>query len=330
MKGHIKLSVVVVLGLSIIACTTTGAPETPTNVPDTDTPTPTDKPTSTLTRVPTVTATATVEPTAEIETESVEDCDPNQVIADLYTEFTREQFTFVYSGSFIFGAGTVSRLTFWMVDYSVNPDPGTNPNVILNNAGTALESGLHAASYIEHNYTCVNDVFAYINPIVVDRNYAGWISIDLPTGVLAENVDLTDSQQTADLDQYAQLNYVRQDPPAPFGSPSANSCDWSTARTGLEGEFLSNSNGNTAFFFVRDDHGNNVWVYLDNSNVTLTPEDFLEDQVLQIIADIECLHPVPDNLIVQTLGENGTILFSGRLPKAGIESGDVNQFVQFP
>ena len=328
MKNPSKFAVVVILGISILACTTTRAPETPTEVPDT--PTPTEKPTSTPTPMPTVTATATVEPTTETESESMGDCDPNQVIADLYDEFPVEQFTFVYSGTFMLGVGTVSRLTFWMVDYTVNPDPGSDPNVILNNAGTALESGLHAASYIEHNYACVDEVFAYINPIVVDLNYAGWISLDMPTGVLAEKVDLSDSQQTADLDQYAQLNYVRQDPPAAFESPSASSCDWQTARTGLEGDFLSKSNGNTAFFFVRDDHGNNVWAFLDNSNVTLVPADYLEDQVLQIIAEIECLHPAPDNLIVQTLGENGTVLFSGRLPKAGIASGDMDQFVQFP
>ena len=54
------------------------------------------------------------------------------------------------------------------------------------------------------------------------------------------------------------------------------------------------------------------------------------DQVEQILPGIECLHPAPDNLILQTLGEDGTILFSGRLPRDGIVTGDLDKIVEFP
>ncbi len=323
---------VLVLVLFTLACSSfSGDTETPAEAAPTHTvppPADTAAPPTTTPMPPTATLPAPTEtPAPPTPTTAPEACDPDQVVENLYGDLSREQFVIFYSGVFAVGKGPVLTLSFWFIDYAVPLNP-PNDEAALNNAGTALESALNAAKYLEDADACVGEAFVSINAIVVDADYNGWISFEVPTGVLPAEVNLSDPAFTAVMDEHLTLSYVRTTPPDPAGSAPAGACAWGAAREGLEGIFGPLSNGNTAFFFVRDDHGNNVWGYLDNNNVTLS-NDYFEDYVGQILTEVTCLHPAPDNLIVHTVGD-GVVLFSGRLPRAGIEARDLDQFVPFP
>jgi hypothetical protein len=310
------LMLVGLLLASSLACSL-GRPES------TDLPAPTDPPASEDAPLP-VEVPATEAPPPSTA------CDPVRVIERLSAEMPREQAAFFYSGAFVPGEGAVLRLSFWFVDYRINPSVGPDPQAILNNAGMALESAINWVRYFENADPCVEELFVLLNPIAVDREYNGWISLDVPSGVLPDGVGLSDLELGAAVEQNVVFSSVRRTAPAPSGSPGAGACDWTGARDGLEAAFGPPPHGNTAFFFVRDDQGNNVWAYLDNTAVTLAPEDNFNGQVAQILDEIACLHPGPDNLIVHTQGEGGIEVFSGRLPRSGIASGDLGQFVDFP
>jgi hypothetical protein len=322
-----------VFGLAAFACAS-GSEGDATHTP----PLPTKaSPTDTIMQIPTLSPTPRPSPTATLQptempqpspTTTPAACNPAQVLENLYDEFYSDQFVFISNGIFLPGKGPVLTLSFWFIDYNIIPQPGDDKNDTLNNAGTALESAFKAARYIEDIDPCVKEVFAALNPIVVDNNYNGWISLDFPTSVLPEKIDLNDEIWHDIMDRYVTLNYVRAEPPLPPGSPPAEACSWNTVHDTLDMQFAQSSNGNTNFFFVRDSHGNNVWAYLDSNNVVYST-DYLGEAVSLILDEIECLHPSPDNLIVRTVGD-GVVLFSSRLPRVGIENKDLSQFLPFP
>ncbi len=273
--------------------------------------------------IPTPPGNASLSPTAAPLPASA--CNIDQVIQNL-SEVMGYDFVFVYGGVVAPEVGPVLTLSFWFIDYSLNPQPGDDANTTLNNAGTALETAFKAVSFIEYADPCVDELFISINPIVVDQNYHGWISLNITPGVLPETVDLTDPAFKDIMDKHVTLGYVRRAAPASVGAPPSQFCEWFTVLDSLEMQFWPISNGNTGFYFVRDDNGSNVWAYLDNDNIISSPE-YLETYTLMILDEIECLDP--DNLILHIV-DDGNILFAGRLPREGIENKDISQFIDFP
>ncbi len=255
-------------------------------------------------------------------------CTPQGVIASLSSDLIKEQFVFVYPSTFVLGKGAQPTLVFWMIDYTFSlVGSSADPNVGI---GIAASTALQFASRFEHSNPCLGEVFPYMMPVVVDPSYNGWISFTIPTGVLPEKIDMNDDALYGILQESVIPGYNRTTAPEPYGDVPAGACEWPKARQGLEAAFFPNSNGNTAFYFVRDPNGNNVYAYLDNTNVILAPADYLTEQVMQILDELACLHPAPDNLLLQTLGEGGMVGFSGRLPRAGIIDRDPHKFVEFP
>ncbi|RMH74541.1 MAG: hypothetical protein D6681_23025 [Calditrichaeota bacterium] len=196
----------------------------------------------------------------------------------------------------------------------------------------AIFASMKVASNIEHDFPCVGQIFDNVNVTVVDRAYNGWVNISVPTGILPADFDnITRSEYHRVLKQ-ATAYYLRKNPPDVSTVPTS-SCSWNSVHETLDTSLGQKSRkGNTAFYLVRDNHGTNIWAYLDNSDVTRSPDASanLRAQTGQILDAIACLEPPVDNLILQTLSDDGLGLFSGRLPREAIQAGDTGGFVAFP
>ena len=315
----IPLIVIVLVGACMLTSTNATSTATATTVPSstsepTATPVPTDtqEPRATDTPEPSPTITYTPKPS----TTPALSCDPIDVV-----ERVREKIPYK---EFIVNFNELSyskNLVVWYVDPEINLEDHS-----IDAFDQTVEAGdraIQLGSELVKSDPCIGETFMGFNSIVVDQNYNGWISAN----VMTNQFPLPDSAQTADdrIDAvYSGLliSFVREEYPDPLPPAPADACTWQEAHTALDGEFIILSQGNTTFFFVIDDHGANLWVQLEE------PTHLIFLSVVLSVTD--CLHPPLDNMIVFFVQPDGSVTFSGRLPKEGIANEDFDLFEPFP
>ncbi|HZU86214.1 MAG TPA: hypothetical protein VFF78_01950, partial [Anaerolineaceae bacterium] len=100
----------------------------------------------------------------------------------------------------------------------------------------------------------------------------------------------------------------------------AGSCTWIEAKEHL-GYHFSAERQNVAFQFTIDDLGIHVWAQWDG------PQDdiILMVSLMNVLTELQCLYPVPDDVIIIGLTEQGVVWRIGVLPGSAIQNMDIGQ-----
>lgn len=267
-------------------------------------------PSATFTLPPTATKapTRTPKPTATAKP----NCDADQLLKKLKTTLTYEEFSI--SHNLIQGT---SSLNVWWVDPEL--DPQATGDQIEANSRLAQQHAAAVSLQLQSVDQCVEAMFTVINPIVVDKNYNGWFSAQIAPADLPD----TSSPTQAQIDEAAaafKIGFLRDQATVPLAPAPTGSCTWKSANENLHQHFAA-SRENVSFYLVQDYNGVNVWAQWDGPTGV-----FAMASLLNVILEIKCLHPAPDQVIVVIVDAQGTVGLIGILPGAGVESEDINQF----
>lgn len=287
------------------------ATSTATSTP-TATPTHTPSPSPTATFTPSPTSTRTLTPTPKPT--STPSCNADVVLKHLKSIVTLEQYTLLYNK--IPGVAP-STLVVWMVV----PDIATKAKggEIEKNVQVAIRAALTIAYQLNAADGCVSGLFEQINPIVVDKNYNGWFSGQMPPGALPETLP-TDDTGLDEAGKFFQVGYSRTKATETLNSPPAGSCTWKEANEKLHYHF-SATRENVGFYFVHDEVGINVWAQWDVPN-NMNDIGMLFASLANVSMEIQCLHPRPDNLFFVQVDSQGNFLRFGLLPRDGFMNYD--------
>ncbi len=302
MRKSRTLAITCIFAISIFL-TACGKQLTPTS-------TATPLPPSPTTRPPTNTPSPTETPTPEPA------CNLKDVVDRVRTLIPYDEFVVNYNKII-----ASTNLVVWYVDPEI--DPEAEAIDAYDQTVEAADRAIQLGSDLSEQEPCISETFLGFNPIVVDQNYHGWFSANITTSLLP----VPESAQTSDDRINAVypglvVSYLREEYPEPLASPPSDACSWHEAREMLDGEFLPLSQGNTTFYFVIDDTGVNLWIQL---------EEPTDPSLLSVILSVtDCLYPKPDNLILFTVNPDGSVTFSGRLPKEGIDTEEFDLFVPWP
>lgn len=265
-------------------------------------PTPTPSPTATHTPQPTETPIPTVDPMSLCEYDA-------DFFATLRDELPVDEV--VIYRHFIDGAHT---LIVWYVEPELETEISTEDE-LFDNQEISVVNALVSAAQLKRGYPCV-EYFDSIELIVVDGDYYGWFS----GAIDPEDIPDTpyDSALT-DLFDAAEIGYLRDEIPDSTGKAPSNSCDWATTHEKIHQHF-SPELVNTAFYFVRDSLGNNVWA---NFYVLSAEDAFISalTALMNVTMELDCLQPTPDNIIVTAVNPDDEVVLIGYLPNTGVETG---------
>jgi hypothetical protein len=143
-----------------------------------------------------------------------------------------------------------------------------------------------------------------INPVVVDKNFNGWLSIEMPVEAFPNTADLT-SINKEEIMSSSIIQYARQAPPEILDETSDDSCSWNEARENIKWHFDPDQ-PNNSFTFTRDETGTLLSAYW------VIPEGFADyaldmslASVMNVISEAECLYPQVDNFYAFALNNTG-------------------------
>lgn len=234
---------------------------------------------------------------------STSSCDPSQTLDEVRAALPVDEFAVHYH---------VSRGTTTLVIWSVNRDIPlsiTEAQISETLDQAWIHAGRMAIAAVNAS-SCVGELFDAIDTIVVDGNYAGWLSgqiriADIPSEATHEEID--DSFLMA-LDRF-NLTFVRQ---ALVQAVPEGSCDWPEARENIWTHF-SPERRNLAFYYTIDDFGGNVWAQWDGP-----PDDaVLLASMMNVMLGLECFNPQA-NIIAIVVDESGNIIRFALVPKMNI------------
>ena len=323
MTKHLKyLAAVVLILLSISACSIVQKPIptiTPTLTPtatSTITPTATFTPSPTTTHTPTFTASPTPTKTATVTMTPTKapNCNANNVLKNLKSTINYDEYTILYNKK-----DGISTLMIWLIDPEI--DPKATGEKITANVNLAIRYAVKVSYHLISIDSCVSYLFNFINTIIVDQNYNGWFS-GLISPKSLPKTEPTDIQQLDEIGKQFTINYSREKPTAPKKSAPAGSCTWREAKEKIHWHFAPDRE-NIGFYFVLDDTSASVWGEWDVPAGLLLIAAL--PSLLNIIQEIQCLHPTPDRLVFILTDEKGTVLMIGILPQSGIENMDLNK-----
>jgi hypothetical protein len=269
-----KSKILFLLTISLIAsgCASIFATPTPT-------PTQTPLPTATFTPQPTETPTPTTDPMSLCEYDA-------DFFARLRAELPVDE-AVIYR-HFMNGLHT---LVVWYVEPFIETEISTEEE-LYDNQDIAINNALVSAAQLKRADPCAG-YFDSIELVVVDRLYNGWFS----GAIRPEDIpDTPYDSVVRDMFEATEISYVREEIPEATGKAPVNSCDWPTTHEKIQQHF-SPELVNTAFYFVRDELGNNVWA---NFYVLSAEEAFISSlpALMNIAMELDCLHPTPGNIIV--------------------------------
>jgi hypothetical protein len=306
------LTLVLIVCLCLTSCSSLAPSPTPTQTqPPTKTPTP--SPTATKTPIPTPTLTPTPEPSPTAS------CDPDEVLANLKALIPYEEFAVHHNI-----IGGLHTLAVWFVDPHL--DPLASGGEIGENLDLAFVDAVQLSHQLNLEETCIGVLFDVINPIVVDGACNGWFSGIIVPSSLPREANLSEH----DMDQMAAeytIGYLREVPTSSMDRPPAptGSCTWQETR-GKIWQHFAPSRQNVTFYFVIDEVGANVWAQWDG------PADMVivSASLLNVVMELDCLYPAPDQLIVVVVDDKGEATLIGVLGGETIRGGDfaevINQF----
>jgi hypothetical protein len=235
--------------------------------------------------------------------ERTSSCDPGQTLDEVRAALPVSEYAVHYNVS-----QGVASLVIW----SVNPDiPLSIREAQISETGDQawVHAGRIAIAAVNAS-PCVSDLFDAIDTIVVDGNYAGWLSgqiriADMPPGVSLNGID---DAFLMVLDSFT-ISYLRQ---AMVQTVPEGSCDWPEARQNIWGHF-SPERKNIAFYYTIDEYGGNVWAQWDGP-----PDDaMLMASIMNVMLGLECFNPQA-NIIAVVVDESGNMIRIAVVPQMNI------------
>jgi hypothetical protein len=275
---------------------------------------PTTTPTPTLTPIPTLTSTPLPTNTPVPTNTKPPPCNADQTLKNLKQTVTYEEFVVLYQK-----LQDTSFLVIWFIDPEINPS--AKENEISENAQLAIRHAFILSQQLKGSDDCVNRLFNFINPVVVDKNYNGWFSGQVSPSDLPATLP-TDDQQLAEYSKLFQTGYLRSKTTAKISSAPAGSCAWQEAKKNIQNHF-SPDRENVAFYFVLDDEGVNVWAQWDSEPEFLQLN--LPASILNIAMEIDCLFPKPDRIIFDAVDQEGEIHVYGIWNQADMKNQDISK-----
>lgn len=271
-------------------------------------------PAATATPIPTRTSTLSPTDTPAPTSTKPAACNADQTLRNLKSALTYDESVLFYNQV----EGT-SYLAIWFVDPEL--DPAAEESEISANTDLATRHGLILSQELKAADSCVDQLFDWINAIVVDKNYNGWLSAQVKTSDLPATVQ-TDDKELDEIANAYEIGYLRAQVTAKTGSAPANSCSWAEAQKNIRNHF-SSERENVAFYYVLDDAGVNVWAQWDSD-----PEFAqlnLPASLMNIAMEIDCLFPQPDRIIFNVVDETGEMQIIGLWNGSDARNQDIGQ-----
>jgi hypothetical protein len=271
--------------------------------------TPTATPINTL--IPTATLTATPSSTnTPIPTNTkLPECNVDQTLKELKQVIDYDEFALLYQK--IQG---LSILVVWFVDPEL--DEAVNESELTSNTQLAVQHAFLLNQKMKAFDNCIERLFSFINPIVVDKNYNGWFSGQIVPTDLPVEAPASDEELNTYTKLY-QIGYLRTNLTTKQGTPPSGSCSWPDTRTKIQNHFAAERE-NVAFHFVIDETGVNIWAQWDS------PEEILQlnlpASLLNIALELDCLYPEPDRIIFDVIDETGEIRVYGVWEQADMKN----------
>jgi hypothetical protein len=206
----------------------------------------------------------------------------------------------------------ISRGVASLVIWSVNPEipvPMTEAQISESVDQAWVHAGRMAITAVNTS-SCVRELFDAIDTIVVDSDYAGWLSgqirsADIPSSATPDTID--DSFLTT-LDRF-NLSYLRQ---AVVQTVPEGSCAWPQARENIWTHF-SPERKNIAFYYTIDEYGGNVWAQWDGP----PDEGMIIASIANVMLGLECFNPQA-NIIAIVVDEGGNMIRIAVVPQMNL------------
>jgi hypothetical protein len=197
-------------------------------------------------------------------------------------------------------------LVIWYVDLDL--DPGAPSSRIEEDRNEALARAVRVAHAAVRSDDCVKQLFDKLNLIVVDLDYAGWVSASVAPQQIPTTEDMDDADVEA-LVQQLEIGYLLESHPA---APPVTACTWREARQSIKGHF-SPDRANVEFYFVVDRTGRNLWAQWDG------PSDpaIVITNLLNIQLELGCFDPSV-NIIFTIVNEAGQVTLAGWVPEGNL------------
>jgi hypothetical protein len=247
-------------------------------------------------------------------------CSADAALASLRNSEPFNQLLAEFSVDYSQAAG-IRYLDIWFVD----------PNIPTGAAGADLEENQWIAAkdaaavaiYALAVEPCGRAVFDAVNPVVVDQEYNGWFSASIAISEIPDTTSPGDQDYYDVVDAF-QIVYARQSLPAVVEAPPAGSCTWQVAHQRMHLHF-DPSRQNVDFYFVGDEVSRKVTAQWDGAAATNIDVGVIYASILNVAQEIRCLYPPPDYLYIMVVDPQGSMVWWGRLPQAGIQAWDLNQ-----
>jgi hypothetical protein len=202
----------------------------------------------------------------------------------------------------------VSTLVVWFVDPELQT---ASIDVLIEaNQQVALKHAVQSAHRIRKVNDCLVEDIDFINTIIVDASYYGWLSAQISPDEIDSGVELDQASISRYIDQL-QVGYLRSEPSTLIRH---GDCSWREAEIGIWKHF-SKDRKNLAFYHVIDEFGVNVWAQWDGPGTY----PMMLPSVLNIIMEIECLDP-RTNLIFMVVDQDGITQVFGLVPELSIDN----------
>lgn len=208
-------------------------------------------------------------------------------------------------------------LNFWVVDPNLDGS--------AENQQSSLEASLLAATEIIHtfntSYDCFSAEFDVINLIIVDPNYFGWFSGKLDPATIPTQETVTEDELIEVAISFAAdfiLTY-QLDPtePRPEGS-----CTWAETRKKIRTHFPQ-ENPNIEFFLINNNETSSIWAQWIVEEDVADPIESVLDSLLSIVTELDCIYPLPDQILTTVINLDGEAIILGTLPQVDTGTGSL-------
>lgn len=314
-RSSVVLSFFLLLAFS--ACSTPGLPPTstatatplPTSTPtatptETPSPTATEPPTATPTETltPSPTSTSTTSPTHTPTAAPALSCKADDVVDNLRTAFPYETFSIshqIFEGTHF--------LVIWYLDPEIDVDATDEQLQSEFEQVVARSAGL--IHQLQRQDACVTRKFDFVNIIVVDPGFNGWLSgaLDPSTVEFPAAEELNEQEQQKIRDELTITYQRTQATTGLIGAIPTGKCDWQQTEERLHSHF-SQDRKNVAFQFVRDELGAHVYAQWDGP----TDMAMITVNLLNLSLEIPCLYPPADEVLFMIVDSRGSVDMIGR------------------
>lgn len=252
--------------------------------------TPTEKP-NTATPTCTQTNTKTITPTHDSHNSA---CDHDNVLLNLKSVPKYSEFEIGFNV-----VNDISTLFVWFVDPAINQN--ATADSVFDNFVIAADDAVALSIELLKSSDCVDELFTYVNPIVVDQNYNGWFSANIPISALNEYIAGRKDTGYV-IDALQEGAFFRHEPPQPTSPGPESSCTWSEARDNIQEHFDPNRQ-NVNFYLVKQESGEtNLFAQWDGPG-----DETSIAAMFNVAMEIDCLHPSVDIMIITFVDMDGII-----------------------